>query len=630
MEEVSDISKKVLSDVIVYTKYAKYIPEKKRRETWIEIIDRNKEMYLKKFPELKNEIEENFKFIYNKKVLPSMRSLQFAGKPIELNPVRLYNCSALAIDSIEVFSETMFLLLSGTGVGYSVQKHDIKKLPPLKGDIKVKGKEKKRRYLIDDSINGWASAIKELINSYFKGEKEIDFDYRDIRAKGAHLVTSGGKAPGPQPLKDCIHNIRKVLDRAVEDRGSNCKLKSIEAHDLQCYIADAVLAGGIRRAAMISLFSFDDEEMMTAKYGNWWELNPQRGRANNSVVLVRHKIQKEEFTELWKKIELSRSGEPGIFFTNDKQYLTNPCAEISLHSNQFCNLTTINVGTVINQEDFNERCKIASFLGTLQATFTDFHFLRELWSEQTEKEALLGVSMTGIASGNFLDTIDLKEGALIVKKENERLSKVLGINKAARCTTTKPEGTSSLVCGTSSGIHAWHNNYYIRRIRVGKNEAIYNYFKIMAPEFLEEDIMNPNQAILKFPIKSPEGSILRNESPISLLERMKKVHEEWIVPGHRKGSNNHNVSVTVSIKDDEWIQVGEWMWNNRNSYNGISVLPFDGGSYTQAPFTDCSKEEYEVLYDKLHDIHLEDTYEDQDATDLKGEVACGGNACEVK
>lgn len=625
-----DISKQVLSDTIIHMKYAKYLPEKRRRETWKEIIDRNKEMYLNKFPTLKEEIEENFKFIYLKKVLPSMRSLQFGGKAIELNPARIYNCSALAVDSIETFPETMFLLLSGTGVGYSVQKHDIKKLPPLKGETKVVGKEKKRRYLIDDSITGWASAIRELVKSYFLGEKEIEFDFRDIRPKGAHLVTSGGKAPGPQPLKDCIHNIKKVFDNALMERGANCKIKSIEAHDIQCYIADAVLAGGIRRAAMISLFSYDDEEMLTCKYGNWWETNPQRGRANNSVVLVRHKIKEEDFFNLWKKIELSRSGEPGIFFTNDKQYLTNPCAEISLHSNQFCNLTTINVGEINTQEDFNICCKVASFLGTLQATFTDFHFLRDSWIEQTEKEALIGVSMTGIASGDFLKNVNLKEGAEIVKKENERMAKLLGINKAARCTTTKPEGTTSLVCGTSSGIHAWHNDYYIRRVRVGKNEAIYQYFLLNCPEFLEEDELNSNQAILKFPIKAPKNSILRSETPLDLLERMKKVHDEWIVPGHRKGSNYHNVSVTVSLKDDDWTDVGKWMWTNRDSYNGISVLPFDGGTYCQAPYTDCTKEEYEELYNKLHSINLEDIYEEQDGTNLKGEVACGGGACEIK
>jgi ribonucleoside-diphosphate reductase alpha chain len=381
---------------------------------------------------------------------------------------------------------------------------------------------------------------------------------------------------------------------------------------------------------MIALFSYDDEDMLTCKYGNWWETNSQRGRANNSVVLVRHKIKEEDFKALWKKIELSRSGEPGIFFTNDKQWLTNPCGEISLHPNQFCNLTTINVGNIIDQEDFNNRCRISAFFATLQAGFTNFHFLRDIWNEQTEKEALIGVSMTGVASGHFLSNINLTEGAYIVLEENERVAKLIGINKATRCTTLKPEGTSSLICGTSSGIHAWHAPYYIRRIRVGKNEAIYTYFKLNCPDFLEDDLMNSNQAILKFPIKAPEGSIFRDESPLDLLNRTKKIHDEWIVPGHRKGSNYHNVSVTVSIKDNEWEAVGNWMWENRDSYNGISVLPYDGGTYVQAPFEECTKEQYEELYSKLHSIDLSYVYEEDDTTDLKGEIACSGGGCEIK
>lgn len=625
----TDVSKEILSSIIGYMKYAKYDSNKKRRETWTELIDRSKEMFLRKFPNLANEIEENFRYVYDKKVLPSMRLLQFAGKPIELNETRLFNCSYMPIDNINVFPEIMFLLLSGTGVGYSVQKHDVAKLPLLKGPVYAKNGIRKRKYLIGDSIIGWASAIKELVNSYFYAEREIEFDYRDIRPKGAHLVTSGGKAPGPQPLKDCIHNIRKVFDNAIAERGVNCKLKPIEVHDVACHISDAVLAGGIRRAACISLFSFDDDEMLTCKYGNWWETNPQRGRANNSVVMLRHKIKKEEFFNLWKKVELSGSGEPGLYLSNDKSLGANPCNEASLKPNSFCNLTTINVGDITEQEEFNKRCRVASFLGTLQASYTNFHFLREEWANQTEKDALLGVSMTGVASGIFLKIINLSEGAKIVLEENSRIAKILGINKAARTTLCKPEGTTSLICGTSSGIHAWHSPYYIRRVRVGKNEAIYKFLTINCPEILEDDVMNSNQAIMKFPIKAPEGAIYRDESPLDLLARVKKIHDEWIVPGHRKGSNHHNTSVTVSIKENEWQMVGEWLWENRESYNGISVLPFDGGSYVQAPFTECTKEEYEELYKSLHSIDLSCVYEEDDNTDLKGEIACGGGACTI-
>ncbi len=622
-------SDQILSDIIVHNKYAKYLPSLKRRENWEEEVDRNKKMHLDKFPNLSEEIEWAYKYIYDMKVLPSMRSLQFAGKPIELSPNRLYNCCYAPIEDIEIFSEAMFLLLGGSGFGFSCQKHHIEKLPLLKGDIKTADGEHPKRYLIGDSIEGWSDAIKVLIESYFLGKKEIAFDFRDIRSKGVRLVTSGGKAPGPQPLKDCIHNVKKVLDTALAERGKNIRLKPIEAHDIMCHIADAVLSGGIRRAAMISLFSFEDEEMLSCKYGNWYEKNPQRGRANNSVTLLRHRITKENFEELWNKIKFSGSGEPGIFFTNDKDWGANPCFEIALRPYMFCNLTTINVGNIEDQADFNDRCKAASFVGTLQASYTDFHYLRDIWRIATEKEALLGVSMTGIASDNFINTIDLKQGAEIVKKENERVAKILKINKATRTCCVKPEGTTSTLLGTSSGIHAWHNDYYIRRIRVGKSESLYTYLSIANPEMLEDDVMKKDLAIINFPIKAPENSILRSESPIHLLERMKKVNEDWIKIGHRKGANTHNVSLTVSIKDDEWDLVRDWMWENRNCYSGISVLPYDGGSYVQAPFEDITKEKYEELIKNISPMDINLVTEDEDNTDQKGEVACGGGACQI-
>lgn len=624
-----DVASKVLSDVIVHNKYAKYNSILKRREIWDEVVDRNKEMHISKFPQLKEEIEWAYQYIYDKKVLPSMRSLQFAGKPIELSPNRMYNCCYAPIEDIDIFSEAMFLLLGGSGFGFSCQKHHIEKLPILKGDIKHQEGEFPKRYLVGDSIEGWADAIKILIESYFLGKKEVTFDFRDIRAKGTKLITSGGKAPGPQPLKDCIHNIRKVLDSAIEERGRNTKLKPIEAHDIMCYIADAVLSGGIRRAAMISLFSYDDEEMLSCKYGSWWEQNPQRARANNSVTLVRHKISKEDFEQLWIKIKNSGSGEPGIFFTNDKDWGANPCFEIALRPYMFCNLTTINAGDVVDQEDFNNRCKAASLIGTIQATYTDFHYLRDIWRKATEKEALLGVSMTGIASNGFMNTIDLKQGAEIVKKENERVAKILKINKAARTCCVKPEGTTSTLLGTSSGVHAWHNDYFIRRIRVGKNESLYTYFLINNPDMLEDDIMKKDLAIINFPIKAPKDSTLRTEPAIHLLERMKKINEDWIMVGHRKGSNTHNVSLTVSIKEDEWDSVRDWMWNNRSCYSGISVLPYDGGTYVQAPFEDITEEKYNELISKVNPINPNDIFEEEDYTDQRGEVACGAGGCVI-
>ena len=618
-----DASQKILSDLTVYMKYAKFIPELERRETWEELVTRNMNMHIKKYPHIAGEIVEVYKYVYDKKVLPSMRSMQFGGKPIEISPNRIYNCAYLPIDHLDAFSETMFLLLGGTGVGYSVQKHHVEKLP----EIRKPKANRTRRFLVGDSIEGWADAIKVLMKSYF-GENlsTPEFDFSDVRPKGAQLVTSGGKAPGPQPLKDCIHKLKGMLD-AKEDGE---RLSPIEVHDMVCHIADAVLAGGIRRAALISLFSADDNEMIACKSGAWWETNPQRGRANNSAALVRHKITKDFFMDLWKRVEASGAGEPGIYFTNDKDWGTNPCCEIALRPNQFCNLCEVNVSDIESQEDLNNRVKAAAFIGTLQAGYTDFHYLRDIWKRTTEKEALIGVSMTGIGSGVVLG-YNMKEAAKLVKEENARVAEMIGVNKSARTTTVKPAGTTSLTLGTSSGIHAWHNDYYIRRVRVGKNEAIYQYLSIYHPELVEDEFFRPHDtAVISVPQKSPEGAILRTESPFQLLDRVKKITQEWVRPGHRSGSNTHNVSATISLKNEDWELAGEWMWENRDFYNGLSVLPYDGGSYIQAPFEDCTKEEYDRLFSKLSSIDLSKVVELQDNTDLSGELACAGGACEIK
>ena len=614
-----DVTQGILSEITTYMKYSKYVPELKRRETWEELVTRNKELHQNTFPQLKDEIEKAYKLVYDKKVLPSMRSLQFAGKPIELNNARIFNCSFLPLNDWRAFSEIMFLLLSGCGVGYSVQTHHIEELPEIKIPIKSK------RYLIGDSIEGWADAVRMLCKAYFTGSPLPLFDFRDIRAKGAQLITVGGKAPGPEPLKECLFQLQKIFDRKQNGE----KLTSVEVHDMACHIADAVLSGGIRRAALIALFNLDDEGMLTCKFGNWWEENPQRGRANNSAVVMRHKIDEDEFFKLWKKIELSGSGEPGIYFSNDKDWGTNPCCEIALRPFQFCNLCEVNVSNVESQEDLNERVKVGAFIGTLQAAYTDFHYLRDIWRKTTEKDALLGVGMTGIGSGAVLG-LDLKQAADIAKAENAHVAEIIGINKAARVTTVKPSGTSSLVLGTSSGIHAWHNDYYIRRIRVGKNEAIYTHLAIHHPELVEDDFFKPTiQAVISVPQKAPEGSILRTENVIDMLERVKLFNTKWVKKGHRKGANTNNVSATVSIQENEWKEVGEWMWENKETFNGLSVLPYFGGSYTQAPFQDITKEEFEAMVTHLHGIDLSEVVEFDDMTSLMDQQACAGGACEI-
>ncbi|MFN8340643.1 MAG: hypothetical protein U0V64_03165 [Cyclobacteriaceae bacterium] len=450
------------------------------------------------------------------------------------------------------------------------------------------------------------------------------FDYSDIRPKGARLVTAGGKAPGPEPLKVCHAHITAVLDRKQNGE----QLTSLECHDIMCHIANAVLAGGIRRSAMISLFSPTDEDMLTCKFGNWWELNEQRGRANNSVVLDRDQTTESEFLDLWKKIELSGSGEPGFYFTNHPDWGTNPCCEIALRPFQFCNLCEVNVSDVETQEELNARARAAGYLGTLQAGFTDFHYLREIWKKTTEQDALIGVGMTGIASGR-VQQLDLKEAADEVKHVNVEVSAKIGIEFAARCTTIKPSGTSSLVLGTSSGIHAWHNDFYLRRMRIGKNESLYEYLRLNHPELLEDDLLNSKQGIVCIPQKAPKGSTLRTENVMELLERIRKFNVQWVRNGYRLGYNANNVSATVSIKDDEWEKVGAWMWKNKASYNGLSVLPYDNGNYKQPPFEDITEEQYSALEQSLRDIDLSQGYEPDDATDLQAEAACAGGACAI-
>lgn len=616
-----ELSNKILSDLTVYMKYARFVPELNRRESWEEMVTRNMEMHIKKYPNIESDIKAAYQYVFDKKVLPSMRSLQFGGKPIEISPNRIYNCAYLPIDDWRAFGEVMFLLLGGTGVGYSVQKHHVDALP----EIHKPNPNKHRRYLIGDSIEGWADAVKVLMKSYFSGGATINFDFRDIRPKGARLITSGGKAPGPQPLRECLIKIQGIL----ETKENGDKLQAIEVHDIVCHIADAVLAGGIRRAALISLFSADDNEMISCKSGAWWELNPQRGRANNSAVLLRNRITKEFFMELWDKIKNSGSGEPGIYFNNDKDWGTNPCCEVSLRPFQMCNLCEVNVSDVTSQEDLNARVRAAALIGTLQAGYTDFHYLRPIWKRTVEKDALIGVGMTGIGSGKA-QQFNLQEAADAVKQENEKVAKLINVNVAARCTTIKPSGTSSLVLGTSSGIHAWHNDYYIRRIRVGKNESIYTHLMIHHPELVKDEYFRPHDtAVIEIPQKAPVGSIFRTESALELLERVKHFYQNWIKPGHRNGQNTHNISATVSIKPEEWEVTGEWMFNNRNFYNGLSVLPYDGGSYIQAPFEDCTEEVYQEMMQHLTQLDLTTVVEFDDNTDQKGEVACAGGACEI-
>jgi ribonucleoside-triphosphate reductase (thioredoxin) len=611
------LNQSILSDLVIHMKYARYLPHLQRRELWPEICDRYRQMMKDKYPLMEAEIDHYMQWVEQKKVLPSMRAMQFAGPAIARNNSRIYNCAYMPVDDIRAFSEAMFLLLGGTGVGYSVQFHHVEKLP------EIRKPHKRKKFVVGDSLEGWADAIKVLMKSYFGfSASKPDFDFGDIRPKGSRLVTAGGKAPGPEPLMICVAHVSAILERKKDGD----RLTPLECHDIMCHIANAVLAGGIRRSAMIALFSFDDEEMLTSKYGPWWELNEQRGRANNSAVIKRDRIKREEFDALWKKIEISGSGEPGFYFTNDIEWGTNPCCEIALRPFQFCNLCEINVSDVQDQADLNARAEAAAFLGTLQAGFTDFHYLREIWKQHTEKDALIGVGMTGIASGAVLE-LDLAQAVDVVKNTNVHFAEAIGIKPAARTTTIKPSGTTSLVLGTSSGIHAWHHAYYVRRIRIGRDEALCGYLSGHHPELMEDDLLNPRQRIICIPQQAPKGAITRHESSLDLLERIRKFNLEWVRPGYRSGSNANNVSATVSVKDEEWEQVGNWMWDNKASYNGLSVLPYDNGNYKQAPFTDIDRTTFDKLNTSMVQVDLSQVVELDDHTDHKAEAACAGGAC---
>lgn len=606
-------------------KYARFIPELGRREVYIETVDRVKNMHKTYYANKNIEplINEAFALVEQQLVLPSMRSMQFAGEAILRNHARLFNCSFLGIDHPLAFREVPFLLLSGCGVGYSVQKHDVEKLPLVRGTRRAR-----TVHYVGDTIEGWSEAFYLLACSYFFHKKEIVFNYSRIRKEGTPLKVSGGKAPGHKRLAMALERVRAIFERAV---GRN--LTPLEAHDMMCHIADCVIAGGIRRSAMISLFSEDDHEMLTCKSGEWWVKNPQRARANNSVTLYRPELTKDKFMNIWDIIRRSGAGEPGLFLTNSFLFGLNPCAEVALLFMQFCNLCTIAAGQIRTREQFLAACRAAAIIGTLQAGYTKFKTLRKRWQKNCEDDALLGISMTGIADNPSLYTPELlEEGARLVVQVNREVAAIIGINPAARTTLGKPDGTSSLEVKCSSGIHARHAPYYMRRMRFGKSENIAGFLQQQLPSrFIEDDKFDSSKIVLSVPVMSPPGSITRHdESAIDLARRTMIQNNHWIKPGHIRGENMHNQSVTISIKDEEWDDVGEYLWQNNDLFTGVSVLPYDGGTYVQAPFEDITKEQYdEMMLDFPDWVDFYSFKESDDNTSLADQSACAGGACEV-
>jgi len=596
-----------LQNYTFVSKYARWLPDKKRRETWKESVDRVKGMMLEQYPQVGEEIEWAYDMMHKKRVLGSQRALQFGGSPVFKHNARIYNCIASYIDRLEFFQECMYLLLCGCGTGFSVQTHHIDKLPKL-----VNKKEGTKKFIIPDTIEGWSDAIGVLVTSYFEQcdlfpeyeGKTVVFDYSQIRPAGAYLSSSSGKAPGPDPLKKSLTNIKRVLDKALKNAlFSTRKLRPIDAYDVVMHSADAVISGGVRRSATICLFSPDDEEMALAKTGNWFHDNPQRGRSNNSALLLRDKTTPEQFTSLMRSVK--EFGEPGFVWSDSTELIVNPCVEIGLYPVdektgktgwQACNLSTVNCAKVKTKEEFLESCKAAAIVGTLQAGFIKMPYLGEITERILKREALLGVSMTGIMEQHelCLDPAVQKEGARLVKKTNKDLAAKIGINSAARTTCVKPEGTASCILGTSSGIHPHHAKRYIRRVQANKMEDIYQHFKKTNPRACEESVWSANDSddVVSFCIEVPDGAKLKNKvSAIDLLNCVKLTQQNWVMTGRTEALCvqdflQHNVSNTINVKPEEWEEIEQFIYRNRKYFCGVSLLPVSGDKdYPQAPFT---------------------------------------------
>lgn len=612
-------SNKMLSDIVAFRTYAKHLQHIGRRESLEETINRNMSMHLDKFPKLSRDIIKAYKSVHDLKVMPSMRAMQFGGNAIQANNTRIYNCAFVHVKYPRVFAEILYLLLCGTGAGYSVQKHHIEQLPSIK-----KPKEE-GKYVVHDSIEGWAESANQLMSAYFYGGIRPIFDLSPIREKGSLLVTSGAKAPGPEPLRQMLVQVEAILIKAI-----GRKLTDIEIHDIICMIADCVLAGGIRRAALIVLFDRFSKAMLTSKHGEWWIKHPYRARANNSAVLPRGEVSQEEFNYIFDMCISSNSGEPGFSWTNDIEMGYNPCHEISLHSNQFCNLTTTNMTGIKNEKDFENRIYAASLLGTLQASYTQFPYLSERWKEITEQEALIGCSFTGVADAPGVSAETLQRMAQRVLDVNSKYAKIIGINEAARATAVKPEGTASCIVGSASGIHDRYDYDYLRRIRMNADDPLARYLVRVVPELVEPDLFSKTGVVVTIPQESPKGSLVRSQTTaLQMLDRVNFYNENWVKPGHRYGNNYHNVSCTINYKPDEIEGLRTQMWLTRDVYSGISLLPFDGGIYQQAPFESCDRATFEKYEAMVKDIDLTKVMEFEDHTERLQSVACSGGVCEI-
>jgi ribonucleoside-triphosphate reductase (thioredoxin) len=621
---VSSASTSLLRDLVHYRTYATTL-EGGHRETRAEVINRVKTMHQDRFGAHTDAIEKAFAFVHAEQVVPSMRTMQFAGEAMLRSHARGYNCAFTTLTSWRDFADVFWLLMNGVGAGFSVQSQHVSQLPAVSAGTDAK------TYTIPDNKEGWADSIFWLLSN-----PAVRFVYSSIRERGSSLST-GGTASGPESLRVMHENIRALLRRAI-----GRKLTPIEAHDVMCLMADVVVVGGVRRAALISLFDRHDEKMMAAKLGTWWETHPYRARANNSAVILRTASTfSDDLRDVLGACFSSQCGEPGISLTNDPDYGFNPCHEISLRNGQLCNLSEVNAASCASPQEFYAAVESAAIIGTLQASYTDFPYLQPKWRENCERDALLGVSITGQAQvwPLLCQPGILRTAAHIAVETNRLWAKRLGIRPAARVTTTKPSGTTSAWLGTTSGIHAAHAEFFLRRVRVDRNDEFGRYFTnhfgvgdANSGSFIENDAFSPENVVITVPMRMT-GSIRRNqESATALMDRAKHVYSNWILPGHVEGPNTHNVSLTVPYLPEEENEVLDWMRRNRDSWSGISLLPYNGGTYQQAPFEEITAEEFELRSISTPKVDFAGLRFAERAPDTEviREMACAGGACEVQ
>ena len=617
----------VYQDVIALSRYARYLPNENRRETWEETVDRMVNYLQSKNKGLTKEFKEVREAVLNLDIMPSMRLMMSAGEACERDNIAAYNCSYLAMNNKRAFSEALYILMNGTGVGFSCERQEISKLPSIPEDIS----NTNDTIVVGDSKLGWAKSFKKLLSSLWEGDIPT-VDYSNVRPAGARLKTFGGRASGPEPLKRLFEF---VVESFVTAKGR--KLTSLEVHDIVCMVGEIVVVGGVRRSALISLSNLTDKRMREAKMGAWYNEYAYRGLANNSVAYT-EKPDMEVFMEEWLSLVKSKSGERGIFNRvasqnqaikqgrePDLNYGTNPCSEIILRDKQFCNLTEVVVRSNDTKESLKNKIRLATILGTLQSNLTNFQFLSAEWTKNTKEERLLGVSLTGIMDAKITSKPDpkfLEELRDEANKVNKKYAKILGIEESKSITCVKPSGTVSQLVDSASGIHSRHSPYYIRTIRMDKKDSIYEFLKDKGVQVEDEAFRPDSTAVFSFPIKSPTNAITRDDR--TALEEL----ETWLL--YQRHFTDHKPSVTINVREHEWLEVGAWVYKYFDEISGISFLPHSDHSYQQAPYTECTKEEYQDLLVRTpSQIDWSTFKEEEDNTEGSQTLACTGNACEI-